>query len=184
MAEKFAVIDTETNWDNDVMSIGIVIAEDGFFEVIDSKYIIFDESAKVGGMFSDALIKKGQTPEILKKRQAIELIKNYLNDNGVNSIFAYNASFDARHLPELCDYNWHDILKLAAYKQYNPAIPFNAKCCETGRLKSGYTVENILWMFGECDYIELHNALIDATDELRIMRYLQHPIRKYPILLR
>ena len=35
MAERFAVIDTETNWENDVMSIGIVIAEDGRFRVID-----------------------------------------------------------------------------------------------------------------------------------------------------
>ena len=35
MAEKFAVIDTETNWENDVMSIGIVIAEDGEFEATD-----------------------------------------------------------------------------------------------------------------------------------------------------
>ena len=184
MAEKFAVIDTETNWDDDVMSIGIVIAEDGYFEVIDSKYIIFDESARVGGMFSGALFKKGQSPEVLKKKNAIEVIKKYLNDNGINSIFAYNASFDARHLPELCDYNWYDIIKLAAYKQYNSAIPFDAKCCGTGRLKSGYAVADILYMFGECDYIELHNALTDATDELRIMRYLRHPISKYPILLR
>ena len=37
MAERFAVIDTETNWENEVMSIGIVIAEDGVFEAIDSK---------------------------------------------------------------------------------------------------------------------------------------------------
>ena len=52
MAERFAVIDTETNWENEVMSIGIVIAEDGVFEAIDSKYIIFDEAARVGGMYS------------------------------------------------------------------------------------------------------------------------------------
>ena len=27
--EKFAVIDTETNWNDEVMSIGIVIADEG-----------------------------------------------------------------------------------------------------------------------------------------------------------
>lgn len=64
MAEKFAVIDTETNWENAIMSIGIVIAEDGKFEAIDHKYIIFDEAAKVGGMFSYALVVKGQNPEL------------------------------------------------------------------------------------------------------------------------
>ena len=37
-------------------------------------------------------------------------------------------------------------------------------------------------MFGEDDYMELHNALTDAMDELRIMSYLQHAIDKYPLL--
>ena len=168
MAERFAVIDTETNWENEVMSIGIVIAEDGVFEAIDSKYIIFDEAARVGGMYSYAMFLKGQTPELLKKKKAIEAIKSYLNDNGVKSVFAYNASFDARCLPELY--------------QHKPAIPSSAKCCGTGRLKSGYKVEDILYMFGEDDYMELHNALTDAMDELRIMSYLQHAIDKYPLL--
>ncbi len=78
MAERFAVIDTETNWENEVMSIGIVIAEDGVFEAIDSKYIIFGEAARVGGMCSYAMFLKGQTPELLKKKKAIEASLKYL----------------------------------------------------------------------------------------------------------
>ena len=182
MAERFAVIDTETNWENEVMSIGVVIAEDGIFEPIDCKYIIFDEAARVGGMYTCAMFIKGQEHELLKKKNAIETIKAYLENNGIKSIFAYNASFDARCLPELSQFKWHDILRLAAYKQHNPAIPPSATCCGTGRLKSGYKVEDILCMFGEIDYMELHNALTDAIDELRIMKYLQHPIIKYPLL--
>ena len=182
MAERFAVIDTETNWHNEVMSVGIVIAEDRCFEVIDKKYIIFEEASKVGGMYSYAMFVRGQDPEILAKAKAIDAIRKFLIVNGIRSIFAYNASFDARCLPELSGYRWHDILRLAAYKQYNPAIPATAKCCGTGRLKSGYKVENILWMFGEKNYRELHNALTDAADELRIMRYLQHSIWQYPVL--
>lgn len=182
MAERFAVIDTETNWDNDVMSIGIVIAEDGQFEAIDSKYIIFDEAARIGGMYTYAMFIKGQNPELLKKKKAIEAIKDFLDSHGVKALFAYNASFDARCLPELHEYNWHDILKLAAYKQHNSAIPTSAQCCETGRLKSGYKVEDILSMFGEDAYTELHNALTDAMDELRIMNYLKHSIKNYPRL--
>ncbi len=182
MAERFAVIDTETNWHNEVMSVGIVISEDGYFETIDNKYIIFKEAASVGGMYSNAMYIHGQTPEELNKKEAIETIKTYLDVNGITSIFAYNAPFDARCLPELCRYKWHDILRLAAYKQHNPAIPANAKCCGTGRLKSGYKVEDILRLFGENDYMELHNALTDATDELRIMCYLKHMIKNYPRL--
>lgn len=182
MAEKFAVIDTETNWENDVMSIGIVISEDGQFEVVEHKYIIFAEAAKIGGMYSYALLIEGHSPQILKKKQAILTIKEYLSVHGVKSLFAYNASFDARCLPELYEFEWHDILKCAAYKQFNPAIPANANCCSTGRLKSGYKVEDILCMFGENDYTESHNALLDAVDELRIMKYLNYSINKYPVL--
>ncbi len=182
MAERFAVIDTETNWENNVMSIGIVIAEDGKFEAVDYKYIIFEEAARVGGMFTYAMILKGQKPEFYKKEKAIETIKGYLDENSVKKLFAYNASFDARCLPELCDYCWHDIVSFAAYRQHNPAISEDALCYKTGRLKRGYKVEDILWMFGEDGYMEKHNALTDAMDELRIMGYLKHSIEKYPVL--
>ena len=182
MAEKFAVIDTETNWKNVVMSVGIVIAEEGQFVALDNKYIIIEEAAKVGGMYSYALNIKGKTPQMTDRTGAVKAIKEYLNSFGIKSIFAYNASFDARVLPELNEYSWHDILKLAAYKQHNPKIPDDAKCCSTGRLKSGYRVENILHMFGEEGYMEFHNALTDAVDELRIMRYLKSGIENYPVL--
>ena len=182
MAEKFAVIDTETNWKNVVMSVGIVIAEEGQFVALDNKYIIIEEAAKVGGMYSYALNIKGKTPQMTDRKGAVKAIKEYLNSFGIKSIFAYNASFDARVLPELNEYSWHDILKLAAYKQHNPKIPDDAKCCSTGRLKSGYKVENILNMFGEEGYMEFHNALTDAVDELRIMRYLKYGIGDYPVL--
>jgi hypothetical protein len=34
-----------------------------------------------------------------------------------------STPFDKRHLPELGGYAWYDIMKLAAYRQYNPKIP-------------------------------------------------------------
>lgn len=36
----FAVIDTETNWSDSVMSIGVVIAEKATFKAVDKKYYI------------------------------------------------------------------------------------------------------------------------------------------------
>ena len=180
MAKKFAVIDTETNWDNEVMSVGIVIARDVQFEVLDSKYIIFTEAEMVGGMYSSQLYLEEIEPERLTKKKAIEAVKNFLKAHNVKTLFAYNAPFDRRCLAELCDYDWRDILRLAAYKQHNPAIPKSAKCCATGRLKSGYRVEDILTMLGEREYLEIHNALTDAMDELRIMKHLRHSIDKYP----
>ncbi len=182
MAERFAVIDTETNWNNEVMSVGIVIAEDGQFTVLDQSYVIIEEAARIGGMFSGTLRIKGQKAITVNHVQAIEEINRFLEKHEIQLLFAYNAPFDSRCLPELGRFVWHDILRLAAYKQYNHAIPENAECCGTGRLKRGYGVENILSMFGERDYRELHNALTDAVDELRIMKYLGHGIGRYPSL--
>ena len=182
MAKRFAVIDTETNWDNEVMSIGIVIAEDGDFEAVDSKYIIFDEAASVGGMYSHVQYMDGQPAESLTKKQAVSSVQVFLKSHKVKTLFAYNAAFDCRCLPELCRYDWRDILKIAAYRQHNPLIPKNASCFGTGRLKSGYRVEDIMHMLGEKDYRELHNALADAIDELRMMKLLGRSIDDYPAL--
>lgn len=72
---------------------------------------------------------------------------------------------------------WHDIMGMAAYVQYNPAIPKGAKLCSTGRLKSGYGVEPMLRLLsGNNMYFETHNAVLDAIDELKIMMLLGHPI--------
>ena len=182
MAKQFAVIDTETNWENEVMSVGIVIAEEPHFEPLYTKYIIFDEASAIGGMYSSALFIEGQTPEVMSKKKGISAVKAFLKDHGVKTLFAYNAAFDCRCMPELCHYDWRDILKIAAYKQHNPAIPRNANCFGTGRLKSGYRVEDIMHMLGETHYAELHNALTDAIDELRMMKLLSHPTDMYPCI--
>lgn len=179
MGEIFAVIDTETNWHNEVMSIGVVLARDKEFEVLDTKYLVIKEAAEVGGLFSRVLYLEGQEVEIGRRVSAMKRLKRYLENNKVEAIFAYNASFDWRCLPELRDFNWYDILKKAAYRDFNPSIPNNAAFCTTGRLKSGYGVENIIRMFGERDYKEVHNALTDAVDELRIMKYLRYSIKTY-----
>jgi len=96
----------------------------------------------------------------------------------VDTIFAYNANFDHKHLPELDEYTWIDIMKIAAYKQYNKFIPQHADCCRTGRLKTGYGVEAILNMITG-DYSETHNAYYDALDELRIVELLGLGIEVY-----
>ena len=98
-------------------------------------------------------------------------------------MFAYNASFDRNHLPELRDLDWYDIMRLAAYRQHNPSILADADCCSTGRLKRGYGVETMLRLLsGNRTYRETHNACFDAMEELDIMRLLGHPLTAYPPL--
>ena len=47
---RFAVIDTETNWSDQVMSIGVVIADADTFEIEETRYYILPQECQVGGM--------------------------------------------------------------------------------------------------------------------------------------
>lgn len=178
---KFAVIDTETNWADQVMSIGTVIADADTFELITAKYHILPIECEIGGMYESTLfIETPVQPILCTRAEAIADLRVWFDQHGVCSIFAYNACFDRNHLPEMRDFDWYDIMRLAAYRQYNPRIPANADCCSTGRLKRGYGVEPMLRLLsGNRTYHESHNALFDAMEELEIMCLLGHTLIEY-----
>ena len=178
---KFAVIDTETNWADQVMSIGTVIADAETFQALEAKYHILPIECEIGGMYYDTLFLDTPVKPILCTRaEAVSDLRTWFDQHRIRSIFAYNACFDRNHLPELRDFDWFDIMRLAAYRQHNPKIPANADCCSTGRLKRGYGVEPMLRLLsGKRTYHESHNAFFDAIDELTIMFLLQHQLDKY-----
>ena len=179
--KRFAVIDTETNWADQVMSIGAVIVAGDTFEIISAKYYVFPCESEIGGMYSGALfIDTPVSPALCSRDDAMDGLRCWFREYEVGSIFAYNAAFDRNHLPELRGFEWYDIMRLAAYRQHNSKIPASADCFATGRLKRGYGVEPILRMLS-CDrvYRETHNALHDAMDELEIMRLLGHDPANY-----
>ena len=180
---RFAVIDTETTWGDAVMSIGTVIAESETFELIDKRYYILTPFKNHGGMYSYALYTNNIKPDLECSREKVMAeLRQLLSDNEVAAMFAYNAAFDYRHLPELSHLAWYDIMKVAAYRQHNPRIPHCAECCRTGRLKYGYGVESVYRMLSEdLKYCETHNALTDAMDELIIMKMLNHELDKYAL---
>lgn len=178
---KFAVIDTETNWADQVMSIGTVIADTDTLEARGTKYHILPIECQIGGMYEATLfIETPVQPILCTRAEAIADLRQWFAEQGVASIFAYNACFDRNHLPELRDLHWFDIMRLAAYRQSNPRIPATADLCSTGRLKRGYGVEAMLRLLsGKHAYSETHNAYYDALDELEIMRLLGHPLECY-----
>ena len=178
---RFAVIDTETNWIDQVMSIGCCIADADTFGLIDAKYHVLTPEYEIGGMYESTLfIDTRLAPTICSREEALADLKCWFRQYGVHSVFAYNAAFDRNHLPELRCYQWYDIMRLAAYRQTNPMIPTSADFCSTGRLKRGYGVEPMLQLLsGNRTYHELHNAITDAFDELEIMRLLRHPLTHY-----
>ena len=181
MMPRFAVIDTETNWVDQVMSIGVVIADAESFRPLDAKYYILPEPCAIGGMYENTLyLKTPVTPIQCTRQDAISDMKGWLKAAGVTSLFAYNACFDRNHLPELRSFAWFDIMRLAAYRQYNPKIPACADCFSTGKLKRGYGVEAMLRLLSnDPSYHESHNAFFDALEELEIMRLLGHPLKCY-----
>ena len=137
----FAVIDTETNFQDQVMSIGIVLADAHTFQPIVSRYYILPEEAAVSGMYSDALnLAEAEITKHCNRREATQEIVALLRQYGLPRIFAYNASFDKNHLYELASFTWCDIMWMSAYKQFNPSIPDDAEINKSGRLKRGYGV--------------------------------------------
>ena len=180
---RFAVIDTETTWGDELMSIGTVIAESETFELIDKRYYILTPFKNHGGMYTYALYANNIEPDLeCSREKAMAELRQFLSVNAVSEMFAYNAAFDYRHLPELNHLTWYDIMKVAAYRQHNPRIPHCAECYGTGRLKRGYGVESVYRMLsGDFEYCEIHNALTDAMDELIIMRMLNHKLGKYAL---
>lgn len=179
--KKFAVVDTETTWIDTVMSVGVVIAVAVDMHPVETAYFVLAPEFSVGGMYENALfhVRAGK-PVICSRREAMQQIVALCQKHGVDCIFAYNALFDKGHLPELCRMNWFDIMRLAAYVQYNRKIPHGAPLYRTGRLKSGYGVENMLRLLSDdYGYHETHNALIDALDELDLMRLLGHSVDMY-----
>ena len=180
----FAVIDTETNLNDQVMSIGAVLAREDTFRPAAVKYHVLPRECQAGGMYHHALfLDTPVTPILCTRREAMEDLLRWFRQYGVSDILAYNAGFDRNHLPELRGMRWYDIMGLAAYRQHNPRIPATAEVCSTGRLKRGYGVEPMLRLLsGNRAYRETHNALLDALDELEILRLLGRRISDYKLL--
>lgn len=176
----FAVIDTETNWHDEVMSFGVALADSKSFRCIDKRYYIFEPEVYVGGIYSGVLNKCDVSPVKCDRVRGMEDLREYLLTYNVTKILAYNAKFDLGHLSELADFEWFDIMRLAAYRQYNSAITDDLPLCKTGRLKTNYGVEPIMRMLsGNARYFETHNAVNDAVDELKIVELLGHPLAVY-----
>ena len=178
---KIAVIDTETNWEDQVMSIGVIAADGETFAPVDGKYYILTPEIHRGGMYESVLFTQAQGT-LCSRKAAMEDLHRWLDSLNITRLYAYNAAFDCKHLTELSRYAWFDIMRLAAYRQFNPCIPDCADCFRTGRLKRNYGVEPITRLLtGDLCYCETHNAYQDALDELQIMRFLGQPLQAYEV---
>ena len=68
----FAVIDTETNWADQVMSIGLVIAQEETMQPQYTKYYVLTPEYQVGGMYESTLFtESAQKPVICSRTAAL-----------------------------------------------------------------------------------------------------------------
>ncbi len=183
MGEMIAVIDTETNFSDKLISVGMVAADASTYMVKDEYYGVFDPEYKSYAMYSHVIKYRGvNIDKVAPGNEIFADMKAFLEKNNVSRIFAYNAKFDHNHLREFHHFEWFDIMRLAAYRQFNDRITDDFECCKTGRLKCHYGVEDIYRLLsGNYGYREVHNALADARDELQIMKMLGRDITEYEI---
>ena len=178
----FAVIDTETTWTDKVMSIGLCIVEkESYNHLVENYYIIMPEALEPG-MYSSALRSKKcpVMPIECSRSMALNNIKSLLETYGITDVFAYNAPFDCNHLPEMNYVSWYDIMRIAAYKQFNTNLPSDADYFKTGKLKRNYGVEPMFRLLSRNGrYTESHNAARDAIDEANLMKMLIVPYQVY-----
>lgn len=176
---KIAVIDTETTRDAELMTVGCVVADSKTLLPVDYRYMAFSPQVKKGGMYSYAISRVFDPQVYTSREEGIRELLSWLEENQITSIFAYNAQFDYKLLPELSHLDWFDIMQVAAYKQYNPRLPETAEYYNSGRLKGKYGVEGMMRLLTGKEYRELHNACCDAFDELKIMRLINRDRGQY-----
>ncbi|MCI7792395.1 MAG: 3'-5' exoribonuclease [Lachnospiraceae bacterium] len=183
MSEIFGVIDTETNFSNQLISVGIVAVNATDYKIVDEYYGLFDPQYKSHAMYSHVLKYKGiEINNVAGSQEIIADLDGFIERNGIKKMFAYNAKFDYSHLSELNHLVWYDIMRLAAYRQHNSKITDEFECCKTGRLKSNFGVEAIYRLLsGDYYYSEVHNALTDARDEMQIMKMLGKNMEEYEV---
>ena len=84
---SFAVIDTETNWEDEVMSIGCCIADADTFGVISAKYHVLIPECEIGGMYYDALFPDTPVRPMLCSRY-----------EAISDLLAWFFRYDVRHV--------------------------------------------------------------------------------------
>ncbi|WP_331696928.1 AAA family ATPase [Mycoplasmopsis agalactiae] len=177
---NIAVIDVETNFFNEVVSIGVAIADKNNFKLVDQNYWLIGEREQSPSMYSNVyhipeLEKYGIKDYVVNTyEEAVGKLIEFLDYYNISDLFSY-TKYDYNHLPELHNlYKWFDISIPARNVNTNDFIPKNSPTHKSGALIRNWGVEPTYRLLsGNNQYSEVHNALLDAIDELKIMQMLE-----------
>ena len=106
-------------------------------------------------------------------------IRKLLNKYKITNIYTYNGIFIFKKLPGLKQYHWYDIIKVAAYKQYNYKLLDNLPFREDGRLLCNCSIKEIMQILTKTYFYYTDHALYDTFDIARIMSLINLPIEQY-----
>lgn len=187
---------------NMILNIGGVIIDVERQEIIEEfDYLIEEiwenEEIMNNFYFKDRLDKFQDITEVTFS-DAIKNIKNLLQKYNVNTVLAYNISFDQQSLLDTCDYmhmyidlskyEIKDIYAMACDMLKRNKEAYSVFCTETGRLSpAGNRLTNAesvyAFLTGNPDYAEDHTALEDSRIEAVIFLECQNYEDKYNITL-
>ena len=176
--EYVAIIDTKTNYLGNAISIGVAIVN-AQFEIQQAQYYLIPEELMNEHASKDDYdivhVYKTYYGRLFDCQNHIRTILNQYN---ITNIYAYNAFYVKQTLPEMNNYNWFDVARIATYKQYNHKIPINTKCDENGQLLR-YTLSNVMELMTNGYYRYVNHALYNALDIIQLMKYIGLSIDKY-----
>lgn len=202
-----AVIDVETTWHDEVMSIGAVIVDTrDKYRILDVAYWLVSPFCYQPAMFSGAIelsmvkessffYQKGncildsvtETEDTFEN--CIAGLKALLDRYYVSSCFAYNGHFDKRHLLDLDGVVWFDLVVPFTSYDLNPYLSSekipgeNLGFGKAGvRLVKEYSFFDIMRHIPGCKrYRETHNGCVDAFEEAMAMQMMKLPRDEYRI---
>ncbi len=203
-----AVIDVETTWRNEVMSIGAVIVDtQDKYRILEVAYWLVSPFCYQPAMFSGAIdlsLAKGRSFFYQKGVRILDLVtetedsfencieglQKFLDRYDVSSCFAYNGHFDKRHLLDLDGVSWFDLVVPFTSLDLNPFLSsqvFPDYCLGGGkaglRLVRDFSFSDIMRHIPGCkrNYHETHNGCIDAFDEAMAMQLINLPRDEYRV---
>ncbi len=167
--KNFAVIDTETNWCNEVMSVGIVIADCVTFQPVDTKYYILTQECMIGGMYSSVLQINGNPPAIECIRDENGEISNMkmdvydeYNKKGVyKAICGKSESASGGEAKSILFENDYDDLNNPVHYRKTEMLP--REFIESDAFKSKYSLDALL---SELDYLSVDDMNFDVDSKI------------------
>lgn len=175
-----AIIDAKLNFIDEIISIGIAIVDAKTFEIKTAEYFLVPEELIIDG-FNNGNITIAHTYQTYfgAHKDIENHIRKLLNQYNITNIYTFNGKFIYSKLTGLQKYHWYDIMKVAAYKQYNYKLPDNLMFNDQGRLLYKCNIKDLMEILTKTYFYYTNHALYDVLDETKMMKLLDLNINVY-----